>query len=784
MDTDPSSETDGEVICDASEEESRAAPLETHSQNGAEGSSEWDQERLKRLILALKKKHEATVAQLTEESKVLQGQQVLLKQLLEQAHRDGEKTRQDLEKALLQLEKRGEEGVASELIEEVRAELAHAQMALRSSQRDQKVAEELLAEERQNAEMHKVRLEKLGVAIKERDKRIADLHHFEYSYRKAYEHKQHIEGILEQESHAKHLLKEQCEALSGKLAKQEKDTSAVQCELQRILLQLSDLEGQVLLSQQQSEEYKNASTLLQRQLESERVAASGAQQAAKQAQQRQLIAQEELTAMQEQFKQLKARTIAAQQELKLKESALLETHQIIEQLKFENQNLQKVLSAESTRAQGIQKELANMQNVAAGWHLKAQEGQAALALTQEELEIKCQHIASIEELLASREASLTEQDSELSAAASWRAAAEKLLSEQGQIISGLMEEKGTLSMKLADSVQQGKALEITHEALKEETARSYESQAAGHAATVEHLQGYIGELEAGLQQRDGELARWQESHTEHLQLKLCYEAIEEQLKTALQAIATLENREGQYQKAIDNLDEGNALLHGELKEQAEALSQLEEALRASEGQNQDKDMSLKLAQHHLAKKVKDYGAIEEKYSELQQTLLKMELHIEEMGKKGEEQRIAARQQDELHAENKRQAEAHIREWERKYFEKDEAWQQSERRCQQEREQVLEVEKKLERCMQRLQKFMHLEIMLRDFGFGSAQSLMEAAEPQMPSISEGAPLRPAVLPASQLEAPKGAISPLTVPPQKHESLFENAFASKHKDHLFD
>jgi chromosome segregation ATPase len=756
----------------------------------------WDTERLKRMVVILKKKYENAAANLNaqiEEAQILKGQQVLLKQLLDEAQRDSEKARSDSERLQQQLSQRAEEAVTLEQLEQVRSEQLQMQSVLRTAQREKELAEELLQEERQQNTLHKARLERLGTAVKERDKRIADLHHFEYSYRKACEQKQLLENNLEQATNGCQTLSEREERLRCQLAENERQQQLLQEEVQRCQLQLQNARQQINnLEQHYSEQGQTLATARQ-QLASAEHAMTTAQHEQRQAYLQQVTAEDELKALQEQFKQLKTRTIHAQQELKLKDSSLLEAHQIIEQIKFDNQHLQRSLKESKQTIAALQRELAETQKTAAIWQSNATDTQQALIHSQEQHQLAQQRIVELDNLCAESARMHGQQIAELQNAAAWRQDASQKLADQEAKIEALDNESNELSAALQMALERASVAEITagndRTAAHELLQRCQEK----YQAQVQQLKS---ELEAANNEvlcQNAELEIGAQVASAHAQLQACYQALEEQMKTALHTIQMLEEREHQYNAEIHQRDDDKHALLNELMQQQETFAALQHTLKQSEEAYQEKDNSLKLAQHHLAKKVKDYSILEDKHNDQQQVLHKLEWQITELNKNIEEQRQTLRQQEEQHVENKRQADTHIREWERKYFDKDEAWQHSEKRCQQEHHRSIELEKQLERCIQRLEKYMQLEMILKNLGLSALQTTQEPIETTLApsalsSLLAPAPMEDTTIPPSSVtvaDTMSAAPSSAVPPPIRQESLFENALAlSKHKDHLFD
>ncbi len=367
--------------------------------------TDWDLDKLKKVVVALKKKQELTEANLNdslEENKILKGQQNLLKQLLEQAHQEHEKTR-------AALEHQASDPYAFQKLDETAAELRNAQAALRKVQQELASAKDTLEAEKAANELQKNRLEKFATAIKERDKRIGELQQYETSFRKALDQKQHTEAALEQESFDKRSLTSEKEKAIQELAESKQHSE----QLQRVVQHLRERQEEAILeSNQLKEEFQHAQqtiALLKQEYQNAQSIVDQAQNEGLSAQRCQRNAEDELQALQEQFKQLKARTIAVQQELQNKERALISAYQIIDQIKFDRQNLQREMEEKRPLEDQLQNALASLTAL----QRLSDEQQETLASFQLQDEAWQRHNATLEQALEAAHQQLREQTAQL-----------------------------------------------------------------------------------------------------------------------------------------------------------------------------------------------------------------------------------------------------------------------------------------------------------------------------------------------------------------------------------
>lgn len=726
-------------------------PLPENLNEGQTGTNTLDMDKLKKIVVVLKKKHEVTqqaLQEFQEENTILKGQQNLLKQLLEQAHRDHEKTRSEFDKVRVSLSEQEYDHEAPQKLEQALLDIKSSQAALRATQLDLEAAKELLEAEKVSAELQKNRLEKLALAIKERDKRIAELQQYESSYRRALDHKLQLDSALEEELYAKHSIVEEKERLLNEIAEGRQHSE----QLQRVIQYLRERQEEATLENQQlQEEYlRSQETLktLQQQLETTHSSLEQAKHETEEAKQHQKFAENELHSLQEQFKQLKNRTIIVQHELQKRESSLIASNNIIDQFKFDKQNLQRELLEARQTSQTLSENLSATQSALSALQKLADEQYETITHLNEQGEAWQRHNTTLENSLTENRETIEFLQKSLQEAHEWRHSAEGRLSSYEQETSNYANVNSEL----------------------EQRSQEYQTQ-------IHTLQGHIDNITNELSEAQGLLSSLKDTEEKYGFLDERYGALNDQLRISFSNIKVHEKREEQYQELIQARENQLVSAQQELEELKVRYAQLEENLRQSEHTHLEKENALKLSHHHLAKKVKECTLLSEKnkeldssFNDLQQTLTKTCAQVDELNNKLEEQRIAYRKQDDQNLEARKQSEEYSRNWEKKYFEMFEQAQNSDRRTQ-------SIQNRLQEAERQLEKYYQLEALLKNLGITQAQH-----EAQLPPP----PPNPTEPPAPRFDKPVSAEPPpTTTPPLKQEMLFENQNHNyKRKEHLFD
>lgn len=711
-----------------------------HTQSEIEAS---ELEKLKRIALALKKKHETsqeTLNDLQEENKILKGQQNLLKQLLEDAHREHEKTRLEFEKTHEFLSSHPTESQTLFKLEEALKEVQQKQALLLSTQKELGVLQNTLEAERESNMSQKGRLEKLAIAIKDRDKRIAELQHYEMSYRKALDQKLQFEATLEQISSEKHTFYHDKERLQKELSESKQHSE----QLQRVINHLRERQEEATLEKELlREEYNRSQESLEsykQQFENNQKTIEISHQEFQIAKTNQLRAEEELSSLKEQFKQLKSRTIAVQQELQNKESSLLSSHQIIDQIKFDKQSLVKKLEETSEILQNTEIELSTSKASSEALQRLVKEQQAIITSLENQNEASQRHAISLELSCKEHRETVALLQNDIQEATSWRHDAEEKLNSFS-IKTSELANYNTLLLQDIQNVQQ----------------QNFE----------------LIEKQKEFENLKEQIYKFEEKEEQYSNLDEYYNALKEQLKTSLETIKSLEKREEQYHEVIHTIENNCLVINNDRERLKLEATSFEEAFKQAESLNIEKDNALKLSHHHLAKKVKECSLLVEKNKELesslieiQQTMDKTNQQLEDLKARLEQHRSDTRKQEE-------QADEHIRTWEKKYFEMYEHYQNSERRLQGLQAKLLDAEKKLE-------KYLQLEAILKNLGLGSTNTPSESILSPHPHYT---PSNIDIPPVTSFNTQPETIKK---DPPKQESLFDNPNAPsfKRKDHLFD
>lgn len=191
------------------------------------------------------------------------------------------------------------------------------------------------------------------------------------------------------------------------------------------------------------------------------------------------------------------------------------------------------------------------------------------------------------------------------------------------------------------------------------------------------------------------------------------------LEDCQKQLEILQERESQYAKVRDELEETRKLL----PENQRLQDHCHKAITAQE----DAESRLRVAQHHLAKKVKETSELNDKMHGLEVRLQELQNDLDQARMRSAEQQTALeghvkmeRRLQEQIQEAARLAQADSAKWEDKYFKIYEKWQDNEVR--------LKELKKLE------EKYAQMQALLTSFSslFGGAAASGHAAFPSIPT----------------------------------------------------
>lgn len=314
--------------------------------------------------------------------------------------------------------------------------------------------------------------------------------------------------------------------------------------------------------------------------------------------------------------------------------------------------LRKMLEESNARNKENQENLQDVQSKLQEWQSKG-DNERALRLTLEENTRHSEHLERVIKHLRDRaEESRLEADS-------------------------LREELLRAREELAKAVQSSSQEEET----VTEDVKDYEAAEVLYRQQIEeyrlHLKEALESSEKGAQlyrQLESEYARQQED----------YRALELRWNEASHQLASLEHQQRLAAGDLENKEKSLEELVGRLTAAQQEKHQLEEACLSAQSANEDKEARIKIAQQHLAKKVKETSVLTEKI-EAQQAILEQleqelslsrgrcqELQIKYDWQVQQEKRLQEQLQEALKNVDDRDAK-----WETKYFQLYEKWQESE-----------------------------------------------------------------------------------------------------------
>lgn len=725
------------------------------------GDERWRQLALlfRRKLLSLEQK----LSKVVEEKQLLEGQRALFDQLLEKRQQLIDELRDELSAAQRSCQERAALAEQLASVHQLQQQLRQLQRQERTSQLQLEEAKEALAEQNEAATLQKQRVEKLAAALRDRDRRIQELQQYEMSLCKATEQRQQLEEELEEEKHQKQLLEKQLHETDLRHDELKKQLE----QLQRVVHYLRDKAQEAHLEKQQlqaayqeNQELLSALSVEKQQLESE---AAEQRSLCLEAVKRRQESQEHLLVAAEQQRQLKNRLIAVQQELVQKEQALVEAHQILEQIKHDRHQLAESYKRQKEEVAHLEQQSADQKEQLVQLLAEYEELSSSQERLLERSEASERRLHILERQLEEEEDRRQVAEQRCEELAGWQPIAEELYQQQQQLIEDRQQLVATMTQQ---------------EAL---FCRKQEELEAQRIAVEGELQQSCKERDALVQEREGLL---EEQAAALLLAKRC-EALSAQLKEALAALRLLEKREGDYQLLVEE----RLVLHAEQQSQ---LARLHAESLVARQSLEEREEALRLAHHHLAKKVKECSDLGEEQTELQialaeqkEELIVHQKRLQELQGTLSTQLKQLRDEEERRLEERREGELRLREWEKKYFDLWNQFQEQQKRQQQQEEQLRHQE-------QQLRRYGQLEQLLKRL---SASDL--AVEPAPTPSVASVPVSEASLPGTEAEQeppfipltlagrPESKEFPLSPPPAKEASLFAISEGTlKHKEHLFD
>lgn len=231
------------------------------------------------------------------------------------------------------------------------------------------------------------------------------------------------------------------------------------------------------------------------------------------------------------------------------------------------------------------------------------------------------------------------------------------------------------------------------------------------------------------------------------QQRLAYDALSLQTEEYQKKATVSDEARRHMQELLSQKEELIEGLNNQVARLARELADVEEALHQSEGEQQEQEARLRIAQQHLAKKVREATLLNERHDALATQLTEQETQLAEMGRQALEwQKLV-----ETHEQRMKQAELHASKWEEKCTHLQERTIELESRC-----------RELKKIEERMERFQQL--------FGQFNQLLSQAMPHMlPPAYEPEAIIPPTAPCitlqpSLFEGQKGS------PSRYKESLF--------------
>lgn len=318
--------------------------------------------------------------------------------------------------------------------------------------------------------------------------------------------------------------------------------------------------------------------------------------------------------------------------------------------------------------------------------------------------------------------------------------------------------------------------EFKEERLKEE--QSYESQILQLKAHLEqhqqqlqqkdlhgvelqklnlHLQERLDHNENKMKEKTSELESLISNHQELIQFA---EELKDKLgkseESKRQAVELSQQKQTEFEK-----------LHAQLTTLTHSLADAEESLQQVEGEAREHESRLRVAQQHLAKKVRETNALTEKFEESQLIVTELEQALETAKIKlaesqgafeAELQNQKKLQQQAL--DNVKTIELQSAKWEEKYFQLHERWQEAEAR----NKELKKLEERFGKLQQVLGNLTHL------ISSPAALPIMETVSLESNKVREFADVEP----AANTNAPFAAIQQTIFDASKSAPRFKETF----------
>lgn len=655
---------------------------------------------------------------------------------------------------------------------------AHGSRDAEALKEQNQILHKALTEAEEQNHRQKIRLEKLAEAIQEKEKRIHELHQYEYTHKKTSEQRQDLQSALE---------KAQKESTTLQAELSESRQHAEQLERVIKFLRERSEEGQ-LASKQFKDDFENSQETIRRlehELHDAHEQLNNIKHSTLHAEQEKEELKQELQTLQEQFERLKnASKDSHSGSIKL-EAALAEAEKILQREQENSLKLAEQLSQQNALVENSKKEIEIIKQALIRGMREANELEARFKESVQEKVGALNKFNHARQLLEKQEQETRRLRDELKQASTQLHAQESAGKEAAEQIRKQWQEEMERAAAREESLKAQLDADLKHaqeqlQALRDE-----------HKAETDSLLEQIRQLKTGLEEAGA-------IEEEKQALLLQYEQLKADLVGAGQKLEDTLNVRQQLEQELQNLStrcQEKERDKNEVQEQAERLSQektqLQNVVASTRAELEEKGSQIAMAQQHLAKKVKEAAHLSEEVDKCRQQIHDLQQqHMQNQIRMAELQASVdihtqqeKRLQDQL-AEVIKTYDAQTKKWEHKYFEMQDRWQATEMRKK-------ELEKLEERHMQMQALLANLGSVMSGSPSSAAPPAPLPAQPYIPRYEEapkpvaaapemGAPIREAAR-----HVPEEEYTSEQQPQKPYQNLFNMPKApDKHRQNLFD
>jgi chromosome segregation ATPase len=655
-------------------------------------------------------------------------------------------------------------------------------------QQDNEALQQVLAETEAQSHRQKLRLEKLAEVIQEKEKQIQELSQYKVTHRKTAEQKHDLQTALEN-------LQQGNEQLQAQLLEKSQHVE----QLERVIKFLRDKSEENLLASKQfkddfevSQESVNS---LKQQLHDANEQLTSLKHTILHTSQDKEDLQEELQVLHSQLEIVKRSSSDSQKDSLKLETALREAQKTAQQEQQLSLKLTEQINQQAQQLEVARKEIDLIKQALIRGMKEANEIEARFKESVQEKVAALSKFHHVRHLLEKQELETHRLQEELKQA-------------QAQAETRLMQTLELCRKQEEASQEALQKLELARKADRQEAAHREEELKSIFEEERQRLQRNhdqaLEKLHEDMQQLKEEYTKQadqQNAHIQHLnELLQTAEAIEIEKKSLQNEYATVKEKLNLTVEHLEEAENARKMLEAELhsltiscqeKERdrgeiqgladrlAQERKQLQDLLMSTQTELEEKDADIKMAQQHLAKKVKEGALLTEELEksrqqahDLQHQQVQSQIRMAELQASldihiQQEQRL----QDQL-TEVVRTYDSQVKKWEQKYFEMQDRWQATELR-----------KKELEKLEEKHQQMQALLANLGNVLGGAAPP----SPPLPPPPRYEAPPRaePELQATFDIEA--APLEPLQeeAPPKPYQNLFNMPRPSeKRRDNLFD